>query len=622
MRVIHFADTHIGVEAHSRPVSADDLRALPDSFAPGADRGATYTGMPSRFIDALRALDELVACALDEPRADMVVFSGDAYRSRDPSQTHQREFARRINRLALAGIPVLLLAGNHDVPNTEGRATTLDIYDALTVGNVTVSSRLAIHRIQTSAGPLQIVAVPWLRRSTVVAREELHGKSGPEVNEWMQDFLTRDITRMAGELDPSVPAILAAHVTVTGATLGHERSLMMGNDYLLFPSVLQTHPIDYAALGHIHRHQLIADSPPVIYAGSLHRVDFSEENDSKGFNVIDIDPSLPPGRRAASWAFHPVWARPFRTIRVTLRAGEENVMETVQAQLARADIVDAVVRVEISSPAELTGDIDRRRIQELLRQAGAHLISGIVMHVDTPDRTRTRLERGMAIESLNPEQALRLYLQRSSVMSKRQQELLQAAREIINADQAGEGFVEEELDGVVVRLATPQDMEGSFALRRAVFIHEQGVDPEEEWDGRDEAAVHAVAVANEEIVGTGRLLIDEDEATCRIGRMAVRHDLRRQQIGQKVLALLEAEGRERGFTKALLHAQTSVMAFYHQAGYGELGERFMEAGIEHIAMAKSLLALDEQTAPIDSVSGGGSDAGPGGVTGNAAGDIF
>ena len=589
MRIIHFADAHIGVETHSRPVSSDELNSLPESFAPGVNRAATYTGMPSRLIDSLRALDELVAYALKKPRADLIIFSGDAYRSRDPSQTHQREFARRISRLALAGIPVFLLAGNHDVPNTEGRATALDIFDALSVGNVTVASRLATHRIETPAGPVQILAVPWLRRSAAAARPQLHGKSETEVNEWMQDFLTREISGMAAELDPGVPAILTAHATASTATIGHERSMMMGNDYLLLPSALQPHPVDYAALGHIHRHQLIADSPPVVYAGSLHRVDFSEQDDQKGFCVVDIDPNLPPGRRAVAWSFHPVWTRPFRTLKVTLRAGEQDVMTTIESQLVRADVMDAVARVEITSPAELAGDVDRLRIQQFLRQAGAHIVSGVTVQVDTPDRTRTRLDRGMAIESLDPEQALTLYLDKSSVAPERRQALLQAAREIMNAQQPGEGSAVDDSIQAEIRLATPDDMESAFALRRAVFIDEQNVDPEEEWDGLDDAAVHVVALINGEIVGTGRLLINDEDETCRIGRMAVRQDLRRHGIGDEILARLEDAARERGFSQALLHAQTYVKEFYAQAGYVEHGEIFMEADIEHIAMTKSLV---------------------------------
>ena len=589
MRIIHFADAHVGIETHSRPITSDELNTLPESFAPGVNRAATYTGMPSRLIDALRALDELVDFALTGPRADLVVFSGDAYRSRDPSQTHQREFARRISRLALAGIPVFLLTGNHDVPNTEGRATALDIFDALAVDNVTVASRPAVHRIETAVGPVQIVAVPWLRRSSAAARAELHGKSAAEVNEWMQSFLSNEINRMAGELDPNVPSILSAHATATTATIGHERSMMMGNDYLLLPSAFQTHPIDYAALGHIHRHQLIADAPPVVYSGSIHRVDFSEENDGKGFCVVDLDPALPPGRRAAAWSFHPVWTRPFKTIKIAVHAGEQDVMGTIATRLAAADVRDAVTRVEIQAPAELAGEVDRVRIRNALRQAGAHVVSGITVQIDTPDRTRTRLDRGMAIESLEPEQALGLYMDKSSVATGRRAVLMQAAREIINADQMGQGATADDEADVVVRIAQTDDMEAIFALRRVVFIDEQNVDPDEEWDGRDGHAVHAVAFIGNEVVGTGRLLTDEGEETCRIGRMAVRQDLRRRAIGDRILATLENAARERDFSQVLLHAQTYVKGFYAQAGYAEHGETFMEAGIEHVTMTKRLV---------------------------------
>ena len=174
---------------------------------------------------------------------------------------------------------------------------------------------------------------------------------------------------MAEELDPTVPAVLAAHATASTATIGHERSMMMGNDYLLLPSALQPHPVDYAALGHIHRHQLIADSPPVVYAGSIHRVDFSEEDDPKASASSTSIPICPPAVAPPRGPFHPVWSRPFRTIKLTLRAGEQNVMAAIEAQLARANVVDAVARVEIRTPVELAGDIDRPRIQQLLRQA-------------------------------------------------------------------------------------------------------------------------------------------------------------------------------------------------------------------------------------------------------------
>ena len=87
--------------------------------------------------DFLDAFDHLIDYAIHE-RADAVIFAGDAYKAREPTQTHQREFARRIRRLGAAGIQTFLLVGNHDLPNAEGRAHALEIYRTLDVPNVAV----------------------------------------------------------------------------------------------------------------------------------------------------------------------------------------------------------------------------------------------------------------------------------------------------------------------------------------------------------------------------------------------------------------------------------------------------------------------------------------------------
>src|SRR3990170_8030042 len=128
MKILHTADLHLGVESYGRP--------------------DPETGLNSRFRDFLTAFDRAVDTAIDA-EADLFLFCGDAYKSREPTQTHQREFARRIARLAARGIPVFLLVGNHDLPHATFRATTLDIFDALAIRSVHVANRAAIHRIET-----------------------------------------------------------------------------------------------------------------------------------------------------------------------------------------------------------------------------------------------------------------------------------------------------------------------------------------------------------------------------------------------------------------------------------------------------------------------------------------
>ena len=112
MRILHFSDLHIGVENYGR--------TDPD------------TGLSTRLGDFLDSLDQVVDFALTQ-NVDLVLLAGDAYKGRDPSQTHQREFAKRLARLSEAQIPTFLLVGNHDLPNATSRANAVEIFSTLSL---------------------------------------------------------------------------------------------------------------------------------------------------------------------------------------------------------------------------------------------------------------------------------------------------------------------------------------------------------------------------------------------------------------------------------------------------------------------------------------------------------
>ncbi|GAI26906.1 unnamed protein product, partial [marine sediment metagenome] len=261
MKIIHFADLHLGVESYGRIDPA--------------------SGLSSRLHDFLSALDQLVDYAL-ENKVDLVLFCGDAYKSRDPSQTQQREFAKRIKRLSQSGIPILLLIGNHDLPNAIGRATTTEIFNTLAIKNVYVANHPDVYKIPTASGTIQIVSLPWLRRSALLSREDSKNLDFSQINQRMQQKLTNIIKTKAKKLDPKLPSLLAAHVWVSGAQIGSEAAMTIGQEHILLPSNVAHPAFDYVALGHIHRHQVLSQEPPVVYAGSLERLDFGDEGDDKG----------------------------------------------------------------------------------------------------------------------------------------------------------------------------------------------------------------------------------------------------------------------------------------------------------------------------------------------------
>ena len=144
-------------------------------------------------------------------------------------------------------------------------------------------------------------------------------------------------------------------------------------------------------------------------------------------------------------------------------------------------------------------------------------------------------------------------------------------------------------DGVVVqirRVADQREMSQALALRHAVFCVEQGVPAREELDGRDADGVHLVAVLGEDVIGVCRLLMVG--ATGQFSRLAVRAEARRLGIATALLREADREALAAGARQMVLHAQTYAQELYERAGYVTRGRPFVEAGIEHVAMEKTL----------------------------------
>jgi exonuclease SbcD len=416
MRILHFADLHIGVENYGRT--------------------DPQTGLSTRLGDFLAALDEVVEYALAH-QVDLVLLAGDAYKGRDPSQTHQRELAKRLTRLSAAGIPAFLLVGNHDLPSAASRANSVEIFGTLQVPGVYVGDRLQNYTVPTRSGPLQVLAVPWPRRSGLLSRDESRGLSIQQVRQEVERRMTAAIADQAQRLSPDTPAILAGHVTVNGATVGTERSMMLGQDHILQVSAVQQPQVEYVALGHIHKHQVVRDNPGqpmVVYAGSLQRVDFSEEADDKGFCVIDLDPAAPQGRRLKDFQFQRVKARPFVTVNVKVEPGEPDPTDAVLRALARRDVTDAVVRVQVSLPAGSEHQLREPAVREALRPA--HYVAAIRREVEGSRQTRLSSE---AAQGLQPLQALALYLESKGIAPEQREKMLGYARELVEQLAEAEG---------------------------------------------------------------------------------------------------------------------------------------------------------------------------------------
>jgi exonuclease SbcD len=406
IKLLHFADLHLGVENYGRIDPA--------------------TGLSTRLMDFLRVYDQVVDYAL-ENAVGLVVFAGDAYKTRDPNPTYEREFARRIQRLSAAGIPTVLVAGNHDTPSALGRATTVEIFATLEVENVHVVKKPEAIAIETRDGPVQVVALPWITRSALLARDEYKNKNLEEINQLILEKVSNIFEGDDGlisQLDRTVPTILAAHATVQGAVYGSERSVMLGQEVILPPSLAKNPAFDYVALGHIHKHQVLNEQPPVIYSGSIERIDFGEEREDKGFVVAEVE------RGRATWQFVKTDARPFVTVEVDAQS-DDPTAEILEA-IATRNIENAVVRIIIHTTAEKEPLINEGEIRRAL--AGAFHIAALVKDVER----KVRLRLGdQPIEEMTPRQMLERYFQVKQTPPERTDLLLRHAEEIFRELEEG-----------------------------------------------------------------------------------------------------------------------------------------------------------------------------------------
>ena len=410
MRIVHLADLHLGTELYGHYDAA--------------------TGSSTRLADFGAVLDVAVERAIRE-HADLFLFAGDAYKTRDPNPTQQRELALRLRRLLEAGVPVFLLTGNHDMPNAVARATSLDIFGALSPTGFAVASRPGLHTVQTPSGPLYVVAIPWITRSAFFARDENKNLPADELQarllERLEQSLSISIEKME---DDSIPAMLTLHGTVQGAVYSGERDAMLSHDLLIPQSVINNPRFSYVALGHIHKYQVLNRQPLTIYAGSPERIDFGEEHDDKGFVLVTLD------RHGASHEFISLPARAFKTIDVHCEGDDptEDIVTAVQGR----NLDGAIVRIR----ARLT-PANQGRVRDADVRAAARDASYVVIRREV-ERAWRESDRGSAYSiAMSPLDALTTYLERErpNESTARRTFLVEAARRLIgeveSADEPG-----------------------------------------------------------------------------------------------------------------------------------------------------------------------------------------
>jgi len=421
MKLLHFADAHIDMANYGRH--------------------DPETGLPLRVLDFLKSLDTIVDAAITE-KVDLVIFAGDAYKDRAPAPTFQREWGRRIIRLSQAQIPALLLVGNHDLAPAAGRAHAIQEFDTLNVPFVRVLARPELLRPEQLWGlPLQVIAWPWLSRSAIVASRGLSVADPAEVNRLITEIIIDETNAWLEQADSSLPIILTAHASVEGAAYGSERTVMLGSDWLVPASLVRDPRLDYVALGHIHKPQDLNEGgrPPVIYPGSIERVDFGEAGEARFFVIAEVS----RGRTHVDWR-ELTGTRRFIERRAVLTApvaaaeeSTENITEKLKSALpAQEELDGAIIKLIVEYPHEYDALIDEPALRK-------HAANAFEFHlVRRPQiEARVRLPGDQTLSSLSPLDLLDRYWLAKNIDPAEAEALEKLARQVIS----DEGIDKDEL---------------------------------------------------------------------------------------------------------------------------------------------------------------------------------
>lgn len=402
-KLLHLSDIHMG-----------------SGFSHG--RTNPETGLNTRLEDFVNTLRRCIDRALSEP-VDLVLFGGDAFPDATPPPFVQEAFANQFRRLADAQIPTVLLVGNHDQHAQGQGGASLCIYRTLGVPGFVVGDRLETHLVQTRNGPVQVITLPWLTRSTLLTRPEAEGLSMGEVGHLLIDRLRVALEGEIRKLDPDIPTVLLAHLMADTARYGAERFLAVGKGFTV-PLALLTRPcFDYVALGHVHRHQVLCEQPLIIYPGSIERVDFSEEKEDKGFVLIELE------KGQTNFEFCPLPVRVFRTIEADLSAAEDPLAKLLAA-LKPELIQDAVVRLVYRLRSDQLDHINTADLHEALAVAHSYTI-----HPELVSQlARPRLPELGVGNDIVPLEALKTYLTNREDLREIEAEILEAAQSLLSEE--------------------------------------------------------------------------------------------------------------------------------------------------------------------------------------------
>ena len=381
MRILHFADYHIGADRRGQidPITRMNLRVLD-------------------YIRSLDAIVDYIQCN----KIDIVIFAGDLFHTNNPQPDIVVEVSKRISIIKDC-CSLYMIPGNHDIRRIN-TSTILDLYPLMSSDNVIVADSASIHTVQD----IPIVSLPY---------ENIKFENGSSKSAYYRKLL---------KSMKCTDGILVAHMTLQGAMYGEERNYSFDKDDVNLDALCDNDWI-YIALGHIHKHQIMSEEPLTVYSGSIERVSFNEEGQSKGFIVLDISDD------AIDFNFVELDTRKFMTIELDVTK-TKNLQDKLLEIIAEEDLVGAIARIIINADDTLENyPFNIKRINDFALSKSAIISSTIVNRQKAIANTRLEALGGEVLDK-TVEDLLKLYFIDMGIDNKEIKHLQNLANDIINGE--------------------------------------------------------------------------------------------------------------------------------------------------------------------------------------------
>ena len=340
---------------------------------------------------------------------DAMVIAGDVFHMRDPDVTSQRLFAKFIKDVALNGIEVLIVTGNHEGSPFRERNVHLDIYKELPLNFMHISKLPEVYTIKG----VNFITLPYPFKTNLLSKDEYRGKSEEEVLNELNAKLLLTLDSLLSNIKNHYMNILVAHLPVSEGKQGSEMYVNFAKENPLSIEELDRENISYFALGHLHKTQILQSrkfNHMFVYPGSLDRVDFGEEQDKKGFYFVDTENTSP------QFIENP-YARAFYTIEIDSDAS----FDEIEVEKVKRSITRIVINGDLENEAHL-----RDTIEFLRRESVA--FTGVV-----DNRMLKTVTRDAIYEAREPLSMLEEYIEKvpDAKIKKNKENILKEAREIL-----------------------------------------------------------------------------------------------------------------------------------------------------------------------------------------------